>query len=84
MNNTDKTKQYKVVITETSSRIVTISADEVQRMFNIKSSYYTPIPADICNAVSRKWNNEEIVLDADDFTEVSFKIYDGEEDRDNV
>lgn len=70
-----KEKTYKVIITETSSRIVTISKDEVQSLLNVKSDFYNPTPADICDAVRRKWNNEEIVLDASDFDEADFALY---------
>lgn len=84
MNNIDKTKQYKVIITETSSRIVTVTADEIQRILNIKSDHYTPNGADICDTVRRKWCKEEIVLGPDDFDCVSFDLYDENGGIDNV
>ena len=84
MNNKEKSKQYKVAITETSSRIVTISVDEVQRILNIKSAHYPPTPANICSAVHEKWNHEEIVLGPEDFDCVDFDIYDENGGADNV
>ena len=54
-----KTMKYSVTIEETLSRTVEIEADSKQ---------------DAIEKVKKQYNNESIVLDADDFSEVIFGV----------
>lgn len=70
-----KEKFYKVIITETSSRVVSVSTSEIQKILGLDPEHYVPCHGDACAAVEKLWNDEKIVLDSNDFDGAEFKDY---------